>query len=118
MSLPLTKENLAACYDYLCTTQPFSEWNMPDSEDVKFRVVKSGDVRGWYLLEHDGSHTIAISSRCIGRTQSLVETMAHEMIHLHQGDVKMDSPGAQHNRAFWKLADIVCEAHGFDPKLF
>jgi hypothetical protein len=118
MTLPLSRDVLAAAYDYLCTTQPFSEWNLPDSEDVKFRVIKSPDVRGWYLLGQDGSHTIAISSRCIGRTQSLIETVAHEMVHLHQGDVKMDTPNAQHNRAFWKLADIVCEAHGFDPKLF
>lgn len=118
MSLPLSSDVLAAAYEYLSTTQPFSEWNLPDSEDVKFRVIKAPDVRGWYLLGHDGSHTIAVSSRCIGRTQSLIETMAHEMVHLHQGDVKMDTPGAQHNRAFWKLADSVCGFHGFDPKLF
>jgi hypothetical protein len=44
--------------------------------------------------------------------------MAHEMVHLHQRDVCMETPGAQHNAAFNKLAAKVCRLHGFDPKLF
>lgn len=118
MTLPLSRDVLASAYDYLCTTQPFCEWNLPDSEDVRFRVVKSPLLRGWYCLGEDGSHTIAISSRCIGQTDSLMRTMAHEIVHLHQGEVKIDSPGSEHNRAFWKLAEQVCHFHGFDYRLF
>ena len=117
MTLPLNRDMLAAAYDYLVQTPPFNRWNMPDSEDVTFRVIRDPHVRGWYLLGHDGKHTIAISSKCIGRTESLMETLAHEMIHLHQGDVRMET-GAEHNRAFWKLAECVCKVHGFDERLF
>jgi hypothetical protein len=118
MTLPLNRETIAACYDFLCTTPPFNGWNLPPSEDVKFRVVRSPDVRGWYMLGHDNSHTIAISSRCIGRTNSLVETLAHEMIHLHMGHTGMANGRAEHPRSFWILADKVCAVHGFDPRLF
>jgi hypothetical protein len=44
--------------------------------------------------------------------------MAHEIIHLHQALVGMESPCAEHNAAFNKLAAQVCKTHGFDPKSF
>jgi len=118
MTLPITRETIAAAYDFLCTTPPFRGWNLPDSEDVSFRVIRDPHVRGWYMLGHDGKHTIAISSKCIGRTESLMETLAHEVVHLHQGEVNMETPGAEHNRAFYKLAERVCRVHGFDERLF
>lgn len=117
MSLPLTRDNLRAAYNYLAETAPYCRWNMPDGEDVEFRVVRSLDLRGWYQFR-DGRHFIGISSGCIGRTASLMEVMAHEMLHMHQRLSGMESPHAQHNAAFNKLAARVCDVHGFDPKLF
>lgn len=117
MTLPLTRETLAAAYDYLCTTPPFNKWNLPESADIEFKIIRSIHFRGWYSTNANGRHVIAISSRCIGRTTSLLETMAHEMVHLHQGDVRMETKGI-HNRAFWILAERVCRYHGFDPRLF
>ena len=118
MNLPLSREMLAAAYDYLCTSPPFNKWNLPDSNEVVFKVARHPALRGWYQFGGSPKHTIAISSRCIGTTHSLMATMAHEMIHLLQEEVSMDTPGSEHNLAFWKLADRVCKFHGFDPKLF
>lgn len=119
MSLPLTPEILAAAYDYLRTTPPYSRWNLPDSEDVKFRVGKFRDTFANY--QWDGKqHTVTMSVAAIGHTRTLFETMAHEMIHMHLEEQGLESRGtkATHNVAFRKFAAQVCKFHGFDVKAF
>lgn len=115
--LPLTKDILESSYEYLKATQPFSKWNLPDGEDIKFVVGRTSQMSGWYRFQ-DNKHEIGVSSHFIGRTISLMEVMAHEIIHLYQADVCMESHNVEHNAAFRKLADQVCKIHGFDPKLF
>lgn len=119
MTLPLTKEVLAAAYDYLCTTPPFVSWNLPDSDDVKFRVTRSRKVFARYV--YDGDRTIEVSSASVGHSATLLEKMSHEMIHLHLEQTGMESKGGDdntHNMAFRKLAARVCNVHGFDVKAF
>ena len=118
MTLPLNKETLAAAYDYLCTTPPFNKWNLPESDDVVFCVGSHPGLRGWYKIDDKGRHVITISRRCIGNSTSLISTMAHEIVHLYQRDTRIETPGAEHNAAFKKLAKQVCCYHGFDPLLF
>lgn len=116
VSLPLTRETLAAAYDYLKTTPPFSHWNLPDSEDIKFKVTKHTDRYGHHC-QLNAKHEVAISTRYVGRTQSLMESMAHEMIHIHQEESR-SATSSEHNAAFHKYAAVVCKYHGFDPKTF
>ena len=120
MTLPLTSEMLAAAYDYLCCTPPFSRWNMPASEDVKFIVGKMTD--SYALYQWDGNkHTITVSINAVAYTNTLMDTIAHEMIHLHLHATKMESKRSgprYHNAAFRKFAAQVCKYHGFDPKAF
>jgi hypothetical protein len=94
-----------------------TSWNLPDGEDVIFRVERHPHRYGGYRREN-GKHVILISARCIGYTDSLMRTMGHEMVHLHQGDVKMETPGSDHNAAFRKLGLRVSRIHGWDPKVF
>lgn len=117
MTLPLNHEILAAAYDYLRATPPFRDWNLPEAEDVKFVVIRDPKTAGWHKITR-GKDFIGVSSGCIGRTHSLMEVMAHEMIHLHQRDVCMDTRGVEHNAAFKKLVLKVAKFHGFDPLLF
>lgn len=120
MTLPLNKETLAAAYDYLRTTPPFYRWNLPESEDVKFYVVRATDHFAHY--KWDGKrHTISVSGGAIGHTSTLMEKLAHEIVHLHLEENGMESRGGDantHNAAFRKFAAQVCKWHGFDPKAF
>lgn len=118
MTVPLTEETLRAAYAYLDTTPPFSEWNLPDADDVHFRVTKSDLYLGMY--ENDGSrHTIIISERKVGHTKTLMAVMAHEMVHLHQLQSGMfKKNGNHHDSVFRKLGEQVSRVHGFDPKEF
>lgn len=119
-TLPLTPETLAGAYDYLCTTPPFNKWNLPDSEDVVFKLSRRKREAGRY--QWDGErHTIAASIYAIAHTVSLMRFMAHEMVHLHLEATRMESRSGGtdvHNAAFRKFAAHVCKVHGFDPKAF
>lgn len=117
--LPLTPEVLAAAYDYLATCEPFCRWNLPDSDDIKFRVTRTSKVFAQYIW--DGEHTIEVSSANVGHTKTLMETMGHELIHLHLRLTGMESRSSNpnvHNMPFRKLAARACKTHGWDLKAF
>lgn len=111
----LTKDTLRACYDFLNETAPFNRWNLPDGEDVSFCVVRDPSLFGWYLLDGD-KHIIGISETTVGHTDTLIRTMSHEMVHLHEHNSGPCRNG--HRRAFRAYAKQVCAAHGFDPRAF
>jgi hypothetical protein len=116
MTLPLTPEMLRQAYEFVCTTPPFNKWNLPDGEDVVFRVVRDPALRGWYRKEGK-KHVIAVSARSTGHTASLIAVIAHEAIHLHEKHNSACGSG-QHSAAFERWAAETCRYHGFDPKMF
>lgn len=120
MTLPLTKEMLAAAYDFLQTTPPFCRWNLPHSEDVKFSVGKFRQDFASYRW--DGKqHTIRMSANAIAHTNTLFRYLAHEVIHMHLEETGTESrTGGEdtHNAAFKRYAAQVCRYHGWDPKAF
>jgi hypothetical protein len=116
VSLTLSPEMLAHAYDYLACQKPFSGWNLPPSEDIKFSVVRRRDRYAHYQMK-EGEHHIVFSSHYVGRHEVLIATMAHEMIHLHaeQTCIATSNP---HDAAFHKFADRVCKLHEFDRRTF
>lgn len=116
MALQFTPYTLRQAYKFLDATAPFKNWNLPDADDVVFRVVKDQTLRGWYRRRP--KHTIAISTGCVGHTYSLIQTMAHEMIHVYEEHAGICKANVEHSAAFKKLAARVCKEHGFDPKMF
>lgn len=122
MTLPLNKDRLKALYDFLVECPPYCDWNMPDSDDIIFKVTRSRDVKGYHKRWCRGrkklQHEIGISGYCCGWTGHALWVMGHEMVHLHQNDVGMESPHAQHNAAFQALGRQCCEIHGWDPHEF
>lgn len=113
MGLHLTPEILESAYRFLQTTPPFNAWKLPHADAISFRVLRTP-----HLGECDsknGKHTISISTKRVGHTYTLLEVMAHEMVHLH-----LDRKGvrAEHGRDFKYNAGRVCQYHGFDPKSF
>lgn len=119
MTLPLTKDILAATYGLLAVTPPFRDWNLPESDDVLFKVGRFRTHCAHY--QWTGTrHSITVSSNSIGHTDTLLRKMAHEMIHLHLEELGMDRRGTAntHSGAFRRLAAEVCAVHGFDLKVF
>ena len=115
VAMILSKDTLRACYDFLSETLPFKHWNLPDGEDVEFRVVRDPSLFGWHMLEN-GRHVIGISMTTVRHTDTLIRTMAHEKVHVHEhrsGPCRLG-----HSRAFRRWAAQVCKHHGFDPGAF
>lgn len=115
MPLKFTADTLRAAYAFLDETPPFNSWNLPDAEEVIFRVTRSKSDHGWHDFKN-GHHTIALSRITVGSTLNLVMTMAHEMVHIREWQLQIRGEG--HGAAFRKLAQRVCEIHGFDPTMF
>ena len=116
MALKITPDMLAAVYDLLSVCPPFNKWNMPDSEDVKFQVIRTKDRTAHYCMRK-GVHIIAVSSAYVGRHEMLISSVAHEMIHLHMA-VNCWNRRNPHDAAFQKFADQVCRVHEFDRLTF
>lgn len=111
MGLHLTPAMLEQAYSYLLTTPPFNKWKLPAVDDVEFHVTWHGDMYGDCSIPA----RIRISACRSSMTHKLVETMAHEMIHLH---LMRTDARAHHGARFKRCAAMVCRKHGFDPKTF
>jgi len=120
--LRLTPELLEGAYEYLRLSNPFRHWNLPEADQIVFRVMGARDRFGHFRGRHvrargkDSFSEIAISAGMVHTTDMLMATMAHEMIHLYQ-----DENGAargHHNPEFRRLARRVCAIHGFDLEAF
>jgi hypothetical protein len=116
MTLPLTPQRLAATYECLRVFPPFNRLKLPD--DVKLIVSQHRDRFGQYTSDLRGEkHYISISAKKHGHFDSVVQTLAHEMIHLHQGVAKTYTR-AQHNSEFHRIAKRACRLFGWDAKTF
>lgn len=117
MTLRLTPQVLSGAYTYLRATQPFSRWNLPAAEGVRFRVTKAKDYCGQCEVIDPGvEYRICISSEHYGYHPGLLITMAHEMVHL--SIFRTGRRDSSHGASFKKRAARVCRIHGFDPKDF
>src|SRR5262245_63202984 len=92
---------------------PFLGWTLPDASEIDFAVLRDRATYG----DCDGE-TIRASSGRHGHLSTLLATVAHEMIHLHQMRRKLETSNTEHNADFRKRAARVCRLHGFDPKAF
>lgn len=111
----LTPDSLRAAYNYLNETPPFNRWNLPDGDEVEFRVVRDQRRFGWHWF--DGNrHYIAVSRSCVQFTDTLIRTMAHELVHMREQQMGVSGPA--HGQAFRRWAAQVCKHHGFDPGAF
>jgi len=110
----LTPSKLAATYDCLRAFPPFRGWRLPESDDVAFGVSLSPDTYGTYDLCR-GQPRIEISALMVTEFQALLETMAHEMIHLHQCRA---GRAVDHDAEWQRLATRVCREFGWKREGF
>ncbi len=111
--IEVSKAAIIATYELLRTQKPFLGWKLPDAGELDFEVVRSGAVFG----DCDGER-IRISRALHGQLGTLLATVAHEMIHLHQMRSKLETPNTQHNADWHARATKVCRLHGWDRKTF
>lgn len=114
--MKLTPAILKNIYCMLYCCDPFSKWKLPLPEQIKFVVNSDPDVMGTYLYD-DGEkweHIITISNARCGFLETVIRTMAHEMIHMSFYRRK-GSKWAQHGKEFRARCHMVGKELGFDP---
>jgi hypothetical protein len=113
MSVPITKATLIAAYELLRTVPPFLGWKLPDVGEVEFGVFRAkthfGDCDGDRIRVSCGKH---------GQLNTLLATVAHECIHLHQMGNDLETRGVEHNADFKRRAARICRQHGWDAATF
>jgi hypothetical protein len=119
LSLPLTPIRIAVVYECLRAFPPFCRLSLPPAHQVTFQVSRSKDRFGHYT-RYTGTdkHFIVVSTRMHGHFDTLAQTVAHEMIHLHQGVAKTETSGVMHNAEFRRIAGRVCKQFGWDASPF
>ena len=111
----LCPDTMAHCYDMVIAASPTLQgWNLPPSEDVKFKVTKHKMRYGHHEVI-SGVHHIAMSKINVTSFQTLISTMVHEQVHIHQDQTGLPRSD---DKAFEKFADRLCSELGLDRGAF
>lgn len=105
----LTVEMLRHTYEMLRAMQPFHRWSLPVAHKIKFSVTRHGEEFGAYI--GPSPHEIRVSRVMVKSAYMLIETMAHEMVHLRQcvSGSKTGGGDCHEGPEFEALADTVCK---------
>lgn len=112
--MKLTTLDLVRAYEYLRMHPPFSSWALPSHESVKFKVIRSKMQMGEYDVD---PNTIMVSSNTNNNWLDVLETTAHEMVHL-ACEMKDHYRHPEHDYHFKRLSRQVCKKFGWDIKTF
>lgn len=120
MAIHITPEMVEAVYNLLKTMPPFKRWGLPSSNKVEWIITRNKTYMGrcTSYSHTDQKFTLEISMVKCTNTQTLVETVAHEMIHMRQRIVRGFRTELGHGKDFQKMADQVCRKHGFNRDYF
>ena len=108
----VTESSLVAIYEMLVRLPPMNKWKLPPSKKIEFRVRKLDNCLG--MFEPD-PHIITISTLKNGHLDTVIRTMAHEIIHLYLYQ-RNSRVWDQHGKTFTDLTSRVSSRLGFDPK--
>jgi hypothetical protein len=112
--IPITPDTVKATYTYLLSFPPFSRWKMLAAEDLTFLVVAFSSE---YAQYNRNRKELRVSSVTVGKHQTLLKKMSHEMIHVHEDALNRWSQ--KHDTQFFiKCRDQVCKVWDFDPADF
>jgi hypothetical protein len=106
-----TPKTLEAMYLMLCQLKPISSWDMPNTGLIDFVVTDEEDAYGTYCYDND-IHVITISKAKCSHFETILKTLAHEMIHMKRfRSIHWD----KHDAIFRRYAKQVADEFGFDP---
>ena len=114
--MKLTPTILSNIYATLYCCEPFSKWKLPLPEEVKFIVDYDPETMGTYMYDEGEKHehTITISASRCGFLETVIKTIAHEMIHCSRSGTVSDA-WLKHDATFRRRAHLIGKELGFDP---
>ena len=114
--MKLNSAILRNIYTTLVICDPFVSWKLPLPQEIKFIVDLDESAMGTYLFDDGGEyeHIITISSARCGHLDTVIRTMAHEMIHMSRSNTVTDA-WTKHDSTFRRRAHKIATELGFDP---
>ena len=109
----ITPSTCQAVYEMLAQLHPFKRCKLPPSCVITFEVYNDPGCYG----EYEPEHVIRISRAKVGHLDTLIKTMAHEMVHCLLW-CRKEKTWDQHNEKFEYYANKISSTMGFDPKEF
>lgn len=111
--MKLTSGKLEAIYLMLLKLKPFDAWKMPPTDEIIFQVTNETDAMGTYVYDDlQEKHVLTISKAKNAHLETVIKTMAHEMIHMKRGKTKYWD---KHDQVFRNHAHKIAIELGFDP---
>ena len=108
-----TSHSLEAMYLMLNQMKPFKFWDLPNTAEINFVVTDEEDAYGTYVFDDEiNMHIITISKAKCGHLDTLIKTLAHEVIHMTRGKT---SKYSAHDAYFRRKASAIALELGFDP---
>lgn len=108
----VTRETICAAYVFLRQTPPFNRWRLPEPGEVRFTVLRKAQHYGDHEFLN-GRHHIRVSIFKHRHLLTLLKTVAHEMIHMHETRTNRNGSSG-HGKGFYRRAAQVCKHHGWD----
>lgn len=119
MSFPITPTLVASMYSMLRECPPFAGWHLPEADAVEFKTAARKDIYGEHIEKtpptRGARHTVTISVENNGHLDTILRSLAHEMIHVAQAVAKTANKN-QHNADFHRRCRQVGRVTGWDPK--
>lgn len=95
---------------------PFVKYKLPLAKDVEFEVSRTKHMMAYWNIDCNG-HVIGVSTAKCKTLTSVVESVAHEMVHVAAERMGFEDH-ADHDAQFLRMAADVCNSLGFDFKEF
>jgi hypothetical protein len=106
-----TSKTLEAMYILLCQMKPFNGWSLPNTAEINFVINSEDDCYGSYVYDDD-VHIITISKAKCAHFETILKTLAHEIVHMKRFKTK---DWDKHDAVFRRYAKQIADEFGFDP---
>lgn len=112
--MKFTSTTLRSIYLMLCDLRPFCNWSLPIAEEIIFVASNDTDAMGTYIYDDTKEkHVLTVSKAKNGHLETVIKTMAHEMIHMKRGNT---SKWDKHDAVFRRYAHQISKELGFDAQ--
>lgn len=112
----ITPQACAAVYDMLRHFKPFSGWKLPPADEVEFRVwAYKGHFAEVNHYVRTNERIMSISNVKHKTLDELAQTIAHEMCHIRQYQLKQN---IGHGKAFKRMSRAICKELGWNERAF
>jgi hypothetical protein len=104
------------CYAHLRELPPFDRWCLPGPDTVEFGILIGRDHA---VYERSGVHRIAVNDLTHTTHEQVMQTVAHEMVHLRQELLgRLPLKKDPHNAEFRRMARAICKEFGWNVQTF